>query len=111
SFKDDLKTEEFIKTQHGKYFYDLNGVKYKAVVSYAPNQTLIYKNKSDDINNTLESDAYFLKCCEEMNNSTQPLKKDIDYYDLINVEKENGAILSPVVVALRNKFRDRNKMK
>lgn len=110
SFKDDMKTEEFIRTQNGKFFYDVNGAKYKANVSFAPNQTLIHKNKSDDRNNTIESDAYFLKCCEEMNNSTQPPKKDIDYYDVINVVKENGSIVSPIVLALRNKLRS-HKMK
>ncbi|GAW82285.1 mRNA decay protein [Plasmodium gonderi] len=76
SFKDDLKTKEFIKTQHGKFFYDLNGVKYKALVSFAPYQTLIHKNKSDDMNNTLESDDYFLKFCEEMNNQEESVKRD-----------------------------------
>ncbi|CRG95002.1 regulator of nonsense transcripts 3B, putative [Plasmodium gallinaceum] len=105
SFKDDLKTEEFIKSQHGKFFYDINGVRYKAIVSLAPNQTLIQKNKHDGRNNTLESDEYFLKCCEEMNNPIQPLRKDIDYYELINVVNENGAILSPIVVELRDKLK------
>ncbi|GAB67783.1 mRNA decay protein, partial [Plasmodium cynomolgi strain B] len=90
SFKDDLKTKEFIKTQHGKFFYDSNGGKFKAMVSFAPYQTIIHKNKSDDMNNTLESDAYFLKCCEEMNNPEEPVKKDEDNGDLINVVKEDG---------------------
>lgn len=103
SFKDDMKTDEFIRTQNGKFFYDLNGVKYKALVSYAPNQTLIKKNKPDSRNNTLESDEYFLKCCEEMNNPVQRVKKDIDYSELINVQTENGAILSPIVIELRSK--------
>ncbi|KJP89890.1 hypothetical protein AK88_00346 [Plasmodium fragile] len=89
SFKDDLKTKEFIKTQHGKFFYDSNGAKFKAMVSFAPYQTIIHNNKSDDMNNTLESDPYFLKWCEEMNNSDESVKKDEHNGDLINVMKED----------------------
>ncbi|CAG9473437.1 regulator of nonsense transcripts 3B, putative [Plasmodium vivax] len=107
SFKDDLKTKEFIKTQHGKFFYDSNGGKFKAMVSFAPNQTIIHKNKLDEMNNTLESDAYFLKCCEEMNNPQEPVKKDDDNADLSNVIKEDGVILPPLVVALRKKLKNK----
>ncbi|EUD67590.1 hypothetical protein C922_01775 [Plasmodium inui San Antonio 1] len=107
SFKDDLKTKEFIKTQHGKFFYDSNGGKFKAMVSFAPYQTIIHQNKSDDMNNTLETDAYFLKSCEEMNNPEEPVKKDDDNGDLTNVMKEDGVILPPLVVALRKKLKNK----
>ncbi|CDU20096.1 uncharacterized protein PY17X_1347600 [Plasmodium yoelii] len=106
SFKDYMKTEEFIKTQDGKYFYDTNGVKYKANVTFAPNQTIIHKNRIDNRNNTLESDPYFLKCCEEMHNPIEPPKNDIDYHDIINVVRENDDIISPIIIDLRKKLKN-----
>ncbi|SCM12820.1 regulator of nonsense transcripts 3B, putative [Plasmodium chabaudi adami] len=106
SFKDYMKTEEFIKTQDGKYFYDTNGIKYKANVTFAPNQTIIHKNRTDNRNNTLDTDPYFLKCCEEMNNPVEPPKNDIDYHDIINVVRENDDIISPIVIDLRKKLKN-----
>ncbi|VWU48185.1 regulator of nonsense transcripts 3B, putative [Hepatocystis sp. ex Piliocolobus tephrosceles] len=107
SFKDDLKTEEFIKTQQGKFFYDTNGSKYKANVSLAPNQTIIYKNKSDDRNNTIDTDEYFLQFCEEMNKSPEPIKTDtLDENEIINVVNENGTIIPPIIIELRKKIKN-----
>lgn len=104
TFKNATKAEEFIRTQHGKLYYDSCGVKYRSIVCLAPYQSFIYSNKPDRRNNTLDEDAYFQQCCEEMKNPPVHQKTDIDYFELINVEEEDGAILPPVVLELRKQL-------
>lgn len=106
TFREETNATDFIGEYHGKCFFDGHGLKYRAVVSFAPYQSFITKNKIDKRNNTLETDAYFKKICEEMNKPKQAPKDSVDYNELINVKNENGIIISPLVLELRNKMKN-----